>query len=127
MKYALIMLGGAAGSLVRYLLQGWGQSLAGGTFPLGTLLVNVLGCFAIGFLNVAMTGTWPVPADYRIGLLVGVVGGFTTFSALGWETFSMAHDGQGLPAMMNLLLSVGLGLLAVWGGYRLAERCFGVL
>lgn len=125
-KYAAIMAGGAFGSLLRYLLQGWGQALTNGTFPLGTLLVNVLGCFAIGFLNFAFTGPWPIRAEYRIGLLVGVLGGFTTFSAFGWETFSMVNDGEGLRATMNLLLSVALGLAAVWVGYRLAESWFGV-
>jgi CrcB protein len=59
--------------------------------------------------------------------VVGVFGGFTTFSSFGWETFSLANDGQGLPAIMNVLVSVGLGLLAVWVGYRLAERVFGVI
>jgi CrcB protein len=127
MKYAMIVLGGAAGSLLRYLVQGWGQGLTGGTFPLGTLLVNVLGCFAVGFLNSALTGPWPIPAEVRVGLVVGVLGGFTTFSSFGWETFSLANDGQGLPAVANVLLSAGLGLVAVWGGYRLAERLFGVI
>jgi CrcB protein len=126
LKYALIMTGGALGSLLRYLLQGWGQAVTSGTFPLGTLLVNVLGCFAIGFLNYLFTGPWPIRAEYRIGLLVGVLGGFTTFSAFGWETFSMANDGQGLRAMLNLLLSITLGVLAVWVGYRMAESWFGV-
>jgi fluoride exporter len=126
LKYALIMTGGAFGSLLRYVLQGWGQAVTNGTFPLGTLLVNVLGCFAIGFLNYLFTGPWPIRAEYRIGVLVGVLGGFTTFSAFGWETFSMANDGQGLRAMLNLLLSITLGFLAVWVGYRLAESWFGV-
>jgi CrcB protein len=126
-KYALIAVGGAAGSLLRYLLQGWGQALTASTFPLGTLVVNVLGCFAIGFLSFALSGPWPVAPEYRIGLLVGVLGGFTTFSAFGWETFAMANDGQGLRALLNVLLSVALGLVAVWGGYRIAERWFGVM
>lgn len=75
MKDALIMAGGAVGSLLRYILQGWGQALTSGTFPLGTLGVNVIGCFVIGFLNFLFTGPWPIRADYRIGLLVGVLGG----------------------------------------------------
>jgi CrcB protein len=127
LKYAAIMLGGAFGSLLRYVLQGWGQAATNGTFPLGTLLVNVLGCFAVGFLNFSFTGPWPIRPEYRIGLVVGVLGGFTTFSAFGWETFSMANDGQGLRAMLNLLLSITLGLVAVWVGYRLAEKWFGVI
>jgi len=126
MKYALIMMGGALGSLLRYILQGWGQAIMNGTFPLGTLVVNVVGCFTIGFLNFLFLGPWPIRQDYRIGILVGVLGGFTTFSSFGWETFSMANDGQGLRAMMNMLLSITLGFMAVWFGYRLAERWYGV-
>ena len=126
MKYAFIMVGGAVGSLLRYLLQGWGQAATSGTFPLGTLIVNVAGCFAIGCLNALFTGPWPIRADYRTGIIVGLLGGFTTFSAFGWETFSMANEGQALRALVNVLSSVTLGLAAVWGGYRLAGRWFGV-
>jgi CrcB protein len=126
MKYALIMVGGAVGSLLRYILQGWGQALTNDTFPLGTLGVNVVGCFAIGFLNYLLTGPWPIRAEYRIGLLVGLLGGFTTFSSFGWETFSLANDGQGMRAMMNMLLSITVGFIAVWLGFRLAERWYGV-
>jgi len=83
MKYALIMMGGALGSLLRYILQGWGQAIMNGTFPLGTLVVNVVGCFTIGFLTFSFLGPWPIRQDYRIGILVGVLGGFTTFSSFG--------------------------------------------
>lgn len=126
LKYALIAFGGGAGSLLRYLVQGWAQRMTRGTFPLGTLIVNVVGCFAIGYLNMLFTTRWPIRMEYRVGLLVGVLGGFTTFSAFGWETFSLANDGQALRAMLNLLLSVGLGWAAVWIGCRVAERSFGV-
>ena len=125
-KFTLVMAGGAVGSLFRYLVQGWGQSLTRGTFPIGTLAVNVIGCFMIGMLNMVFAERIPMRMEYRVGLTVGVLGGFTTFSAFGWETFSMANEGQSLRAMMNLLLSMTLGLLAVWLGYRLAERWIGV-
>ncbi len=123
-KILLVAAGSAVGGALRYLVQGWGQTLVNGSFPLGTLVVNVLGCLAIGFLNKALTGTL-VPAEYRVALTVGVLGGFTTFSAFGWETFALANDGQGLRAIMNLLLSVALALAAVLIGYRLAERWLG--
>jgi fluoride exporter len=126
LKFALIALGGAVGSLARYLLQGWVQESTRGTFPLGTLIVNVSGCFAIGLLNTLFTGPWPIRADYRIGLVVGVLGGFTTFSAFGWESFSLANGGELLRASLNVLLSVALGLAAVFAGARLAQRWFGV-
>lgn len=125
-KYTWVVVGGGLGSLLRYLVQGWGQALTKGTFPLGTLVVNVAGCFVIGALNMVFAERIPIPMEYRVGLTVGVLGGFTTFSSFGWETFSMANDGQGLRAMMNMLLSITLGFLAVWLGYRLAERWLGV-
>lgn len=125
-KFTLIMTGGAVGSLLRYLFQGWGQALTRGTFPIGTLAVNVIGCFVMGALNMIFTQRIPIRMEYRVGLTVGVLGGFTTFSSFGWETFSMANAGQGLRAMMNMLLSITLGFVAVWMGYRLAERLIGV-
>jgi fluoride exporter len=125
-KLGLIAVGSAFGGVLRYGLQGWGQRLIEGPFPVGTLLVNVIGCFLIGFLNAAFTGPLLIREEYRIALTVGVLGGFTTFSAFGWETFTLANDGQGLRSLANLLLSVTFGIAAVWGGYRLAEKWFGV-
>ncbi len=126
LKILLVAVGGGLGSVCRYVVQGWGQKLANGSFPVGTLIVNVVGCLAIGFLNYAFSGPLMIRQEYRIALTIGVLGGFTTFSAFGWETFMLANDGQGLRAIMNLLLSVTLGFLAVLVGYRLAEKWFGV-
>jgi CrcB protein len=123
-KIVLVAAGSALGGALRYLVQGWGQALVNSSFPLGTLMVNVLGCLAIGFLNKAFMNVL-IPAEYRVALTVGILGGFTTFSAFGWETFALANDGQGLRAIMNLLLSVTLAFVAVLIGYRLAERWFG--
>lgn len=125
-KYTLVVAGGGLGSLLRYLVQGWGQTLTKGTFPLGTLVVNVAGCFIIGMLNMVFAERIPIQAEYRVGLTVGILGGFTTFSSFGWETFAMANEGQNLRAMLNVLLSITLGFAAVWLGYRLAERWIGV-
>lgn len=125
-KYTLIAVGGGVGSLLRYAMQGWGQSLTRGNFPLGTMLVNVVGCFAIGVLNMLFAERIPIPAEYRIGLTVGLLGGFTTFSAFGWESFALINDGQVWRAMLNVMLTVLLGFVAVWLGYRLAERWMGV-
>lgn len=122
----LIALGGSVGSVLRYLLAGWGQRLTGGTFPLGTLIVNVLGCLVIGFLNALFNGPLMIRQEYRLALTIGVLGGFTTFSAFGWESFSLANDGQYFRAILNILLSITLGLVAVWLGYRLSQRWFGL-
>jgi fluoride exporter len=122
LKIGLIAIGGAGGSVLRYWMQSTLQRATGGTFPVGTLVVNILGCLAIGFLNRALTGAWLIREEYRIALTVGVLGGFTTFSAFGWESFTLANDGQFPRAAANIVLSVTLGLIAVWIGYRLAER-----
>ena len=125
-KIMMVAVGGGLGSVLRYLVQGWAQKLCNGSFPAGTLTVNVVGCLLIGFLNYAFSGPLLIRQEYRIALTVGVLGGFTTFSAFGWETFAMANDRQGLMAVLNVFLNVALGFGAVLVGYRLAEQWFGV-
>jgi fluoride exporter len=124
-KNLLIAGGGAFGSVLRYALQAWLQPLVN-VFPLGTLVVNVLGCLVLGFLAAAFTGPILIREEYRVGLTVGVLGGFTTFSTFGLETFNLTNDGQFRLAIANVLLSVGLGFTAVWAGYRFSEWWFGV-
>lgn len=125
-KYFLIAVGGAAGSVLRYSLQGWVQRLVNGGFPLGTLAVNVLGCLVLGFLAAAFTGPVLIREEYRVGLTIGVLGGFTTFSTFELEIFHLTNDGQFRLALANVLLSVGLGYAAVWAGYRFSEWWFGI-
>jgi len=121
-KWTLIAVGGAFGSVLRYAVQGWVQRFAGSSFPAGTLAVNVIGCGALGFLAAALTGPILVREEYRIGLTVGILGGFTTFSTFGFETFTLANEGQLRFAVLNMVLSCGLGVVAVWLGYRAAEK-----
>lgn len=126
MKEALaVMAGGALGSLAR-----WGVALWFATqpwsekFPWATLLVNVLGSFAIGFLAELMIegGPFFTGAGVRALLLVGILGGFTTFSAFSLQTFALIRDGSPLLALWNIFLSVGLCLLAVWIGIAIAQK-----
>jgi fluoride exporter len=127
LKWVLIAVGGGFGSMLRYAMQGWVRQLvAGSIFPLGTMCVNVSGCFVIGLLSGFFAGPQLIREEYRIGLIVGVLGGFTTFSSFGLETFNLASDGEFGLAAANMLLSCGIGLAAVWIGYRLAQRWFGV-
>ena len=107
-------------------VQGWVQRLSGGVFPMGTLVVNLSACFAIGLLTGFFAGPQLVREEYRIGLTVGVLGGYSTFSTFGLETFNLGNDGEFGLAALNMLLSCGVGLAAVWIGYRLAEHWFGV-
>ncbi len=127
MKWILVASGGALGSVLRYALQGLVQRLSGSSFPAGTLAVNLIGCFIIGLLAAYFRASLPVREEYRIGLMVGVLGGFTTFSAFGLETFLLAVDRQWSFAILNVVASCVLGLAAVWFGYRLAEAYFGVI
>lgn len=125
-KLLLIFLGSGLGGLFRYLLSGWSQRLTSGTFPLGTLVVNGIGCLLIGVLTAAFAGRLLIREELKTALLVGVLGGFTTFSTFGWETFALLNDGQYARATWNVGLSVALGLAAVGVGYRLGARWLGV-
>jgi CrcB protein len=119
-KLLWIAGGGALGTVLRYLAAGWGQRLVTGVFPLGTLLVNVTGCLAIGYLATLFAGPALVREEYRLALLVGFLGGFTTFSTFGFESFALLSDREWGLLGANVLLSNGLGLVAVWLGHRLA-------
>lgn len=130
-----IAAGGAFGSVMRYLIQGWAQRLtdaawwpAGGRlFPLGTLVVNVSGCLAFGLLAALFFGRGPVAEPVRLAMLVGVLGGYTTFSSFGYETFRLLEDRQFLAAAMYVGLSNVAGIASLWIGYRVGQRAFGVL
>jgi CrcB protein len=125
-KILLIAMGGGAGSVSRYLIAGWAQRLTAGAFPVGTLAVNLLGCLLVGFLGALFAGPYLIREEYRFALMVGFLGGFTTFSTYGLETFSLTNDGQLTAALVNVLASNGFGLLGVWLGYRLTEKWIGV-
>lgn len=121
-KLMLVALGGAVGSTLRYLIVSAVHAVVGGAFPLGTLLVNTLGCFTIGFLGSVMETSWGWRDAHRVAIVVGLLGGFTTFSAYAWDTLALAqHDQRGL-ALVNVFLENSFGLAAVWGGWVLANR-----
>jgi CrcB protein len=122
----LIAVGGAAGAVARWLLAGQAQRLVEGPFPLGTLVVNVVGCILIGYLATALAGPVLVREEVRLGLLVGLLGGFTTFSSFGYETIALLRDGQAGAAALNVALQNGLGLAAAWAGVRAAAIWPGV-
>lgn len=127
LKLLLIAVGGAGGSVLRYLLGGWMQRWAGASWPLGTLLVNVSGCLLIGFLGSLFVPLGPIQIreEYKFGILVGILGGYTTFSTFGWETMNLAGGRQFGLAALNIILSVGVGLVAVWAGARVAQAMYG--
>ena len=113
---AMIALGGAIGSVTRYLLGGAVQKLAGMSFPLGTLVVNVSGSFAAGFLLRYFMSTQSHPM-LRAALLAGFCGGFTTFSAFSTDTLGMIEGGEYGRASLYVVTSVALSLAAVFAGF----------
>lgn len=109
-------LGGFLGSVGRYLLSGWVQSRTGAGFPFGTLAVNVSGCFVMGGISeLAETYAFLSPTA-RAFLAVGILGGFTTFSAFGNETLNLLRDGERGLALGNVAANLVLALVAVWFG-----------
>ena len=121
-SYLWVAIGGAAGSTARYAVTRIAARLAEGTFPWATLLVNVSGSLLIGFLaGLALPdGRSALPPDARAFLLIGVLGGFTTFSSFSLETLNLARDGDWLGATANVAGSVALCLVAVWIGFAAA-------
>jgi fluoride exporter len=125
-RLAIVFLGGGIGSVLRYLVAGWVQSLSNGAFPLGTLTVNLVGCALIGFLAPLLTtGPVLVRPEYRLAILVGLLGGFTTFSSFAWETVKLTDDSQWLFAIANIVASNAVGLTFAWLGTRLVTRIYG--
>jgi CrcB protein len=118
-----IALGGAIGSVARYWIALWmlpvSQSL-----PWGTILINILGSFAIGFFGTLTIqgGRYPAPELWRLFFMVGVCGGFTTFSSFSLQTFDLLRAGAPMRAIINMTVSVVLCLAAVSLGYALAEK-----
>ncbi len=117
-----IFLGGGLGSLGRWWLSGVVADRFGQTFPWGTLVVNVSGCFVIGLFATATgpEGRWLAPAPFRQFFMLGVCGGYTTFSSFSLQTLTLAEDGQWFKAGANSVLSLGLCLVGVWLGHLLA-------
>ena len=122
MRIALLVVFGAAGTLARYGLQGLVQHRTGTGFPAGTLVVNLLGCFLLGGIAEYGLTHLALPADWRIGITVGFLGAFTTFSTFSWETVQLLRDGEWSRASVYVLASAIGGIVAVIFGMRLAER-----
>jgi CrcB protein len=118
-KLLWIAIGGAVGTLARY-ETGTALARFSARFPFGTLAVNLIGCFIMGYLQGLFLDRVIKP-ELRLALLVGFLGGYTTFSSFGWETTAFLHDGQYARAAMNFLANnvIGIGLVLV--GYALAR------
>lgn len=112
-----VALGGALGSVFRYLLSAWTQSISKSIdFPYGTLAVNLTGCFVIGFLAYLAETRGAFTVESRAFVFIGILGGFTTFSSFGNETINLLRGGQNLNALANIGANVIFGLMLVWLG-----------
>ena len=117
-----IAVGGAVGAILRFAMSNGVYKLFGRDFPYGTLAVNVLGSLLIGVLFILLIEKLAVAAEWRAGLLVGLLGAFTTFSTFSLETFTLMENGAFLKAGLNVFLSVVLCLAATWLGISLGRQ-----
>ena len=116
-----IGVGGFIGSVLRYLVSGYVQQISQSVqFPYGTLMVNVVGCFIIGFLSQLADARGVFTAELRAFVFIGILGGFTTFSTFGNETLNFLREGENFPALVNVGAHILLGLGAVWLGRNVA-------
>jgi fluoride exporter len=123
-KYLLIAIGGALGSLIRYLVGSTVNNRMGTRFPYGTLVINLTACLIIGFFLAAVGRRPEVNPALRFLIPIGFVGAYSTFSTFEWETFVHLQTGDFLIAALYVSLSILLGLLAVWAGVVLARFAF---
>ncbi len=123
MKYLLILLCGGAGSLARYLASTAIATRFGARFPVvGTMTINITGCFVIGLVMTLLTERLQPHPYWRLALVVGFLGGYTTFSSFEWETYSAVRQGGFWIGLANVVGSVVFGYAAVWLGALLARR-----
>jgi len=119
-KYLLIAIGGALGSLARYMVASTVVTRMGNRFPYGTFLINLTACVIIGFSLTWMNRRTEINPAWRYLIPIGFVGAYSTFSTFEWETFTSLQTGAFLIAALYVSLSVLLGLIAVWLGALLA-------
>jgi len=121
-RYIFIMLGGAVGSLARYAAGAAIMNRLGVRFPLGTFVVNISGAFLIGVLMTLFTGRVELHPNWRVVLVVGFLGGYTTFSTLEWETLALVKDGARWLGLINAAGSIVVGYAAVWLGSAIVGK-----
>ncbi|WP_457552243.1 fluoride efflux transporter CrcB [Desulfobacula sp.] len=121
-RLLMVGMGGFAGSVCRYMISGLSHRLFNDPFfPYGTLMVNVTGCLFIGLLGGLSETRHIFTPEIRALILIGFLGGFTTFSTFGYEIFTIARDGQFFAAITNLMLHLILGFGSVWFGFTLSK------
>lgn len=123
MNYLWVMAGAAVGAPLRYFIGARVQSTFEGSFPAGTFVVNLLGCVAIGAIfGVVEARQSPLSREAHLLLVTGLLGGFTTFSAFGWETFDLLRADKFGLALISVTAQVLIGVLGVWAGFSVAKQ-----
>jgi fluoride exporter len=121
-RYLVVLAGAGLGGLARYVAGSWIMLKYGGRFPLGTLIINVSGSFLIGVLMTLLTERLNPHPNWRLFLVVGVLGGYTTFSSFEYELYQSVRDGARWMGILYLMSSVVLGYLGVWLGAIMTAR-----
>ena len=120
LRLFVVAIGGAIGTLLRYLMGGLDYRFSGGVFPISTLVVNVTGSLAIGFLW-GIVDRFNFSPNVRMFIFIGILGGYTTFSTFSLETFNLMRDGEYRIAFLNMFCSVILSVGAVFLGYFVSK------
>ncbi len=126
MKFLLLAVGGAIGTLLRYAVSGYTYNLLVGVFPWGTLMVNLIGSLLIGFLW-GLSEIQNIPPDVRTFIFIGILGGFTTFSTFTLESFNLFREGEARLALINILASNVLGIALVFAGFTMSKVMMNLL
>lgn len=121
LRIIFLIVFGALGTLARYGLDGWIQYRVGSVFPAGTLAINVLGCLILGVIGQFGLNHITMSPDLRIGLTIGLMSGFTTFSTFGWDTVRMLEEGEWAKASIYVGASVVGGVIAMMLGMRVGD------
>ncbi len=118
----VVLAGAGLGGLMRYVAGTWIMAKYGGRFPLGTFIINITGSFLIGVLMTLFTERLPPHPNWRLFLVVGVLGGYTTFSSFEYDTLQAVRDGERLMALLYVMGSVVVGYCGVWLGALVVTR-----
>lgn len=121
-KYLIVLAGSGLGGMLRFAAGNWVLARFDWRYPTGTFFINVTGSFLIGLIMALLTERWEVHPYWRLFLVVGFLGGFTTFSTFEFETLTAVRNGHRLIAGLYVMSSVGFGYLAVWLGASLGRQ-----
>ena len=121
-RFVAVFAGAGLGGLARYLAGGWIMAKYGGRFPLGTFVINVTGSFLIGVLMTLLTERLSPHPNWRLFLVIGILGGYTTFSSFEWESYQAFRDGARGLALLYVMGSVLVGYAGVWLGAVIVRR-----